>query len=72
MEISSKEAAQRKEFFKNSFKGNFSDNSGVSSVSSFLRSITGNDNNHSSQSKQQESGQQEDIHIQDTRKFKNQ
>ncbi len=40
MERISKDEAKRKEFFQNNFRGNFSYNSGVSSVNSFLRSIT--------------------------------
>ena len=40
MNISSNEAAQREEFFKKSFRGTFSYNMKVSSVNSFLRSMT--------------------------------
>ena len=40
MNISSTESAQREEFFKKSFRGTFSYNMKVSSVNSFLRSMT--------------------------------
>lgn len=43
MNILSTEAAQREEFFKKSFRGTFSYNMKVSSVNSFLRSMTQGD-----------------------------
>ena len=43
MERQTNDEAQRKDFFTNSFRGNLSYNTGVSSVNSFLRSITRNE-----------------------------
>ncbi|MBE7169776.1 MAG: hypothetical protein INR73_04255 [Williamsia sp.] len=40
MNVSSTDATQREEFFKKSFRGTFSYNMKVSSVNSFLRSMT--------------------------------
>ena len=61
MEMSSNEAAKRKEFFNNSFRGNFSYNAGVSSVNSFLKSITKTDQDGPDDLEHQKPAQEIDL-----------
>ena len=71
MEMSSNEAAKRKEFFNNSFRGNFSYNAGVSSVNSFLKSITRTDNDGPLEGEHQKPDQDIDLRTYRSRKMNN-